>query len=123
MKPIFQVPAKYNRTVNEELIGILTKLPKEKLMMETKAFYRTIFETLIHIPSSDRKWLGRFEKAFPECACFKNNEITGLDDAAVRKRIGEDYVALFDIRRKADELIERFVNEIGEKAYTDTKNQ
>jgi len=118
MKPIFQALAKYNRTVNDELIGILAKLPKVKLMMETKAFYHTIFETLTHILTSDRAWLSRFEKAFPACACFKNNEVTGLDEAAIRRKISEDYAALFDVRRKADDLLERFVNEIGESEYT-----
>jgi len=118
MKPIFQALAKYNRNVNEELTRILSELPKDQLMMETKSFYHNIYETLVHILASDRAWLSRFETAFPACGCFKKNEITGLDEASIRKKIGEDYSTVFVIRKKADELLERFVNEIGEKAYT-----
>ena len=66
MKMIFLAMAKYNGGVNQSIIELLEPLKKEQIMMETKAYYPSIFATLLHIFITDINWLRRYRGVFNE---------------------------------------------------------
>ena len=117
MKNIFQALALYNKSVNETLMGLLKGLSKDQIMMETKAFFHSIYETFVHTVTTDLIWLRRYEKIYPDIKCLKSNELLSLDDVSMRKEFGKDYRAAFEIRKRADALIEEFIHEINEQNF------
>ena len=66
MKTIFQAFARYNGSVNRSILEIVEPLKKEQVMMATKAYYPSIFETLLHNFIADLSWLKRYRDAFKE---------------------------------------------------------
>jgi uncharacterized damage-inducible protein DinB len=71
MKELFQLLAEYNAVTNLEMIGILEKLPPEKLAQGVGSFYGSILGLINHILVSDVIWLERFAQQFPELAFVK----------------------------------------------------
>lgn len=61
MKQLFQALAKYNRTVNGELMGLLRGLAGEQLAGETGSHYHSIYATFLHLMFSDITWLNRYQ--------------------------------------------------------------
>ena len=113
MKNIFQALAKYNGSVNQSIIELLKPLDKEKIMMKTKAYYPSIFETLIHNLFADLNWLKRYGGVFKESKAL-NHRIASLDQKVLRQEFESDYTKLFQYRKETDEVMIQFVNELDE---------
>ncbi len=113
MKNIFQALAKYNGSVNQSIIELLKPLGKEKIMMKTKAYYPSIFETLIHNLFADLNWLKRYGGVFKESKAL-SHRIASSDQKALRQEFEADYTKLFQYRKEADEVMIQFVNELDE---------
>jgi uncharacterized damage-inducible protein DinB len=118
MKIIFQALAHYNRSVNESMGEILTGLSKDQLFNETKAFYRSIYDTCIHLLQSDIFWLKRYKAVYPDNDNLKNNELLLMDVENIRKEFESDYKKIFETQKKTDILAEQFINDLTEENYT-----
>ena len=114
MKNIFQAFAKYNGSVNQSVIELLEPLKKEQIMMETKAYYPSIFETLLHNLIADLNWLRRYRDAFKENKALSNSKPLSFEEKGLRKEFESDYTKLFQYRKQVDEVIIQFVNEMDE---------
>jgi uncharacterized damage-inducible protein DinB len=114
MKNIFQAFARYNGSVNQSIIELLEPLKKEQIMMGTKAYYPSIFETLLHNFIGDLNWLKRYRDAFKENKALSHNELVSLEEKSLRKEFESDYTKLFQYRKQADDVIVQFVNEMDE---------
>lgn len=66
MHAVFKAMAEYNRNVNEAVLGHLEALGPEQFGKRLDAYYPTIPATLLHVMSSDAKWLGRFSGYEPD---------------------------------------------------------
>jgi uncharacterized damage-inducible protein DinB len=114
MKTVFQALAKYNQSVNGSILELVETLPQEKIMAKTKAFFPSIFETLLHLFSSDLFWLKRFRDVFKESNALTVSSLVFLDGNNLRKEFETDYIKLFQHRKQADEVIRQFIEEINE---------
>ena len=119
MKTIFQAFAKYNGSVNQSILELVEPLKKEQVMMETKAYYPSIFETLLHNLIADLNWLKRYRDAFKENKGLDSNLIS-MDDKSLRKELESDYRKFFQYRRQMDEVIIQFVNALDESKLVST---
>jgi len=113
MKTIFQAFARYNRSVNQSILELVEPLKKEQVMMKTKAYYPSIFETLLHNFIADLNWLKRYRDAFKENKGLDSNLIS-MDDKSLRKEFESDYKKFFQYRRQMDDVIIQFVNALDE---------
>ena len=113
MKTLFQAFARYNGSVNGSILELVEPLSKEQIMMETKAYYPSIFETLLHNFIADLNWLKRYRDAFKENKGLDNNLIS-MDDKSFRKEFESDYRKFFQYRRQMDDVIIQFVDELDE---------
>jgi uncharacterized damage-inducible protein DinB len=114
MKTIFQAFAKYNGGVNQSVLELLKPLKKEQIMMETKAYYPSIFETLLHNMIADLNWLKRYRDVFKENKALSNSKLVSLEEKSLRKEFESDYTKLYQYRKQADDVIIQFVNEMDE---------
>jgi len=113
MKTLFQAFARYNGSVNRSILELVEPLKKEQVMMETKAYYPSIFETLLHNFIADLNWLKRYRDAFKENKGLDRNLIS-MDDKSLRKEFESDYMKFFQYRRQMDDVIIQFVNALDE---------
>ena len=117
MKSLFQALAKYNGSVNQSVLELLEPLKKEQIMMKTKAYYPSLFETLLHILTGDIHWLKRYKDAFKENKALSNTRLVSLEEKSLRKEFESDYTKLFQYRKETDDVIIRFVNELDESHF------
>ena len=122
MKTVFQALAKYNSSVNQSIIELIEPLSEEKIMTKTKAFFPSIFETLLHLFSSDLFWLKRFRDVFKESNALTVSNLVSLDGNNLRKEFETDYTKLFQHRKQADEVILQFIEEIDEDTLNSVIN-
>ena len=122
MKPVFQALAKYNSSVDQSLIELIEPLGEEKIMTKTKAFFPSIFETLLHLFLSDLFWLKRFRDVFKESNALTVSKLVSLDGKNLRKKFETDYTKLFQQRKKADNVIMQFIEEIDEATLNSVIN-
>ena len=113
MKTQFQALARYNGSVNQSIIELLNPLEKEKVLMKTKAYYPSIFETLLHNFFGDLNWLKRLGGVFKESKALSNRMVSS-DQKALRQEFEADYTKFFQYRKEADTVIVQFVNELDE---------
>ena len=114
MKNLFQAFAKYNESVNQSIMELLKPLKKEQIMMKTKAYYPSIFETLLHNLIADLNWLRRYRDALKENKALNNGKPLSLEEKGLRLEFDSDYTKFFQYRRQVDELMIQFVNELDE---------
>lgn len=114
MKTLFQAFARYNGSVNRSILEIVEPLKKEQVMMETKAYYPSIFETLLHNFMADLSYLKRYRDALKENKCLNNSNLISLEDKGLRKEFESDYTKFFQYRKQMDDVIIQFVNELDE---------
>ncbi len=117
MRNIFQTLAMYNRSVNRSVMDLLGGLSKEQVMMDTKAFFHSIFETFMHNVTTDLIWLRRFQAIYPNIKCLKENALLALEDQHIREEIEGDHRRIFEIRDQIDTLIEEFIHEINDQDF------
>jgi uncharacterized damage-inducible protein DinB len=118
MKTIFQALAKYNNSVDQSVIEILSPLSKEQIMTKTKAFFPSIYDNLFHIFFSDLFWLKRFKDGFTESKALSGSNLLALDGKSLRKEIEADYTKLIEYRKQADQVILQFIDELAENQLT-----
>lgn len=114
MKTIFQAFAKYNGAVNQSIIELIEPLKKDQIMMATKAFYPSIFETLLHNLVADINWLKRYRDVFAENKALRESPLMAMDAKALRAELESDYTKFFPCRKQVDGLFVRFADEIDE---------
>jgi uncharacterized damage-inducible protein DinB len=114
MKNLFQAFAKYNESVNQSIMELLKPLKKEQIMMETKAYYPSIFETLLHNLIADLNWLRRYRDALKENKSLNSGKPLSLEEKGLRLEFESDYTTFFQYRKQVDELMIQFVNELDE---------
>ena len=114
MKTIFQATAKYNRSVNQSIMELIRPLSKEQVMMKTKAYYPSIFETLLHNLIADINWMRRYKEVFQGNKALNNDRLLSLEEKGLRKEFEADYTAFYRYRGEVDDLIVQFANEIDE---------
>ncbi len=120
MKTVFQALAKYNGSVNQSVLELIEPLKRDQVMMKTKAFYPSIFETMLHILVADLNWLRRYREMFKENKAFGNANLLSLEEKSLRAEFESDYRKLFQYRREVDGVIIQFVNELGENQMNST---
>ncbi len=113
MKKVFQSFAKYNGSVSQSIIELVQPLAREKIMMKTKAYYPSIFETLLHNLFGDLNWLKRLAGVFKQSKALSSS-IVSLEQSGLRKEFESDYTKLFQYRKQVDEVIVEFTNELDE---------
>jgi uncharacterized damage-inducible protein DinB len=84
MKTLFQAFARYNGSVNRSILEMVEPLKKEQVMMETKAYYPSIFETLLHNFIADLNWLKRYRDAFKENKGLNSSDLLSLEDKSLK---------------------------------------
>ncbi len=114
MKKIFQAMAKYNGGVNQSIIELLEPLKKEQIMMETKAYFPSIFATLMHIFGTDITWLRRYRGVFNDNNSLSSCKLISLEEKGLRKEFESDYTKLFQYRKELDGVIILFANGMDE---------
>ena len=114
MKNIFQAFAKYNQSVDLSILELVEPLTQEKVMAKTKAFFPSIYETMNHNLLSDLFWLKRFGEGFKDSTALSHSDLVSLDFKGLRKEFEDDYTKLFQYRKRADEAILQFIEEIDE---------
>jgi uncharacterized damage-inducible protein DinB len=102
MKEYFKVLARYNRWANELLYDSCVQLTREEYLEDRQAFFRSIHGTLNHLLVTDRLWLGRFE-----------NRDSGI--TALYQILYADFNSLLQARKKEDETIIQFIDQIDPK--------
>jgi uncharacterized damage-inducible protein DinB len=117
MKTLFQAFAKYNGAVNQSIIELIEPLKKDQIMVATKAFYPSIFETLLHNLVADVNWLKRYKDVFTENKALRESPLMSADVKALRAELESDYTKLFSYRKRADGLFVRFTDEIDEGRF------
>jgi len=118
MKTIFQAMAKYNSSVDQSIIDILSPLSKEQIMEKTKAFFPSIYDNLYHIFFSDLFWLKRFKDGFTESKSLSGSNLLALDGKSLRKEIEANYTKLLEYRKQTDQIILQFIDELTENQLT-----
>lgn len=106
MKDYFITMSLYNRWANSQLYKACGELPSNEYLKARKAFFGSIHGTLNHLLAGDRIWLGRFKHV--------DSGITALD-----KILYSDFASLLDARKKEDENIIEFVDQLDSKKITD----
>ena len=114
MKTLFQAFARYNGSVNRSVLELVEPLSKEQIMMETKAYYPSIFETLLHNFIADLNWLRRYRDTFKENKALNNSNLISMDDKSLKREVESDYRNFFRYRRQMDDVIIQFANELDE---------
>jgi len=112
MKTIFQAFARYNGSVNQSILEFVEPLKIEQVMMETKAYYPSIYATLLHIFIADLAWLRRYRDVLNGNPLLKSSPLLSLEEKALRKEFESDYRKLFHYRKQVDEIIIQFINGI-----------
>ena len=112
MKTLFQAFARYNGSVNRSILELVEPLKKEQIMMKTKAYYPSIFETLFHILIGDLIWLKRYRDILKGNQILNSSPLLSLEEKTLRGEFESDYRRLFHYRKLVDEIIIQFINEI-----------
>ena len=114
MKNTFQGFARYNSSVNQSLLQLLQPLEREQIMMETKAYFPSIFETLFHILITDLNWLKRYKRIFHDNKALEGSQLLVLEEKGLREEFKSDYARIFQYRKQVDELIVQLVDGLEE---------
>ena len=114
MKNLFQAFAKYNKSVNQSILELLQPLKKDEIMMKTRAYYPSIFETLFHIFIADLSWLRRYRDSFKENKALSSSPLLSLEEKGLRKEFESDFTKLFEYRKQVDEVIIQFADDLNE---------
>jgi len=118
MKTLFQAFAKYNSSVNQSVLELVTPLPKEDVVKKTKAYFPSIYETLFHILLTDLLWLRRYSGAIKGSKALNSNPLAAYEEKDLRRDFESDYKKLYQYRKQLDEVILQFVQELDENQLT-----
>ncbi len=116
MKEIFLLLADYNSLTNREMIGILEKLPAEKLTQDAGSFYKSILGLVNHIMLSDLTWLERFARPWPELESVKKR-LPAIKFQKLTDLVWNSLEACKAARLELDETIRRAFRTIEDGHY------
>jgi uncharacterized damage-inducible protein DinB len=114
MKTLFQAFGRYNSSVNQSVLELVTPLSKDDVMKKAKAYYPSIFETLFHVLLADLLWLRRYSGIIKGSKALNNNPLSSHEEKDLRKDFESDYTRLYQYRKQVDEVILQFVQELDE---------
>ena len=112
-KKIMNMMALYNKNANKKLIEILLTVKEEDLIKETKAYFKSIHGTFLHIIQCDIYFFNVYRK-YSSKKKIENEDILNClnEDFTFNINIDEDLNSLIDIRKKLDDVIIAIVNSI-----------
>lgn len=114
MHEVFAAMAAYNRNVNAVVCGHAGRLAAWQFGKKLQAYYPTIPATLLHVMSSDAKWLGRlaqFRASAFDAAALEEFKRSCEEDSDLAFKERE---RLFALRRELDGEIVALIGAIGE---------
>ncbi len=118
MKELFQLLSQYNTKANEEMMGVLGKVPAEQLTKDVGSFYGSILGLLNHILVSDVFGIKRFFKQYPELEKTRDKlptfRMEGWKDI-----VWPSLAVLKPIRTAVDEAIQQACELLTEKQYAE----
>jgi uncharacterized damage-inducible protein DinB len=114
MRTLFQGFAKYNSSVNQSVLDLVSPLKKDEIMKETKAYYPSIFATMLHILATDLGWLRRYRDNLKDSNALNRCDLLSLEEKDLKKEFESDYTKLFQYRKTLDEVIILFVQDLDE---------
>ncbi|WP_374673092.1 DinB family protein [Ideonella sp.] len=103
--------AAYNRTMNERVFRAARDVSPADLRADKGAFFGSILGTLNHIAVADTIWLHRFAQypgGFSALAALSAFE----RPTSLRQTVSSELEGLGDYRRRVDDIIERWVDEL-----------
>ncbi len=110
--------AEYNRWMNDRVFEAAKKLDDVELAADKGAFFGSILGTLNHIAVADTIWLHRFAEhrvSFPALSA-----LSGFPrPPSLRFMLAPNLPGLRDCRRRLDDLIRRWVLELGDEHLSD----
>lgn len=114
MKKNFELMAKYNQWMNENLYKSALQLSNEKLKENQGAFFGSIIGTFNHIVVADIIWLKRFSN---QPSKYKSLDFINTMEMPnnLNKIITDDLKELKILRDKLDEVICNFILELKEE--------
>lgn len=114
MKKNFELMAKYNQWMNQNLYRSALQLSNEKINENQGAFFGSIIGTFNHIVVADIIWLKRFAN---HPSKYKALEFINTIETpnSLNKLINENLQELKVLREKLDEVIINFILEIKEE--------
>ena len=126
LKANFELMAIYNQWMNENIYSLVSRLDESEISKDRGAFFGSIIGTLNHILVGDTIWLKRF--ADRQYQFTSLNYVSSIDrPEALDTILYSDIDNLAKARKKMDETILQFTNELTEKclstsiSYIDTK--
>ncbi|EOD77792.1 DinB family protein [Grimontia indica] len=119
MKSQFELMAKYNRWMNEQLLGHLENLSDEDLYEDRRAFFGSAFHTMSHILTGDLLWLNRFTRVPSEVTL---EQLLSRYPAPPSNTVHlvEDLASLKAMRASLDDDISRWVASIPESEFNNS---
>ncbi len=117
MKTALKAFAKYNESVNRSILELVEPLSKEQIMMQTKAYYPSIFETLLHNFIADLNWQKRYRSAVKQNKALSTTSLLSRDEKTLKKELESDYTKFFRYRRQMDDAIIQFANDLDETKF------
>jgi uncharacterized damage-inducible protein DinB len=119
LKNNFELLAKYNSWMNEQLFEMTSKLSGEELTADSGAFFKSILGTLNHILVGDIIWLKRFSTHHQSFSSL--SYIADLPTPlSLSQVIYSDLNQLRDVRSKMDGVLVQFSIELTEQSLTES---
>jgi uncharacterized damage-inducible protein DinB len=119
LKNNFELLAKYNSWMNEQLFEMTSKLSGEELTSDSGAFFKSILGTLNHILVGDIIWLKRFSTHHQGFSSL--SYIADLPTPlSLSQVIYSDLNQLRDVRSKMDGVLVQFSIELTEQSLTES---
>lgn len=120
--------AKYNQLMNRRLMKASASLPKESLLEDKGAFFKSVLQTLSHIMIGDILWLKRFSDHPSDYVCLQ--PLKSMTKPEYLDEILFDSLAIFKEKRdKLDKIIIDWCKELDESdldtalSYTNFKGE
>jgi uncharacterized damage-inducible protein DinB len=105
--------ASYNTWMNAKLYEAAGRLSNAELMLDRKAFFGSIFNTLNHLCAGDTNWLKRFAAHSPTSKAL--DPIRSVPTpTALTTPMAADLAQLWSYRQLLDGVIEQWTAELGE---------
>ena len=126
-KPMFQLFANYNQSLNQAMIQAMKQLDTDSLLKNQHAFFGSILGTMNHLMVGDLIWLNRFNQFFN----FKSLQILANfpKPTALDTLLFDNLTAYAAARTELDNIIIALVEEVTESQlqqpmiYHNTKGQ
>jgi uncharacterized damage-inducible protein DinB len=118
MKELLMTYALYNKGADKAMIEILKKIPEGLLKKDTGNYFKSIFETAMHLILMDIMWMNRTNSLLGnKYLCMNNSAVLKMSESDIREHLKSDYLYAFKLMGELDELLENYVNELDESDF------